>query len=622
MRAVHLPSMLIAAVVLTACGGGTGTGASETAATPATLGLSALAAKPGAKAVVVSLPATTDAVAVWPIQLVAQVTDVSGKPVTGVALTWLSADPSVATVSSTGSLKPLRAGTVNLSASSGKSTAVTVVTVRDLATVRSKYVGMNLAGVGYWSSQFPFANMMKGATRWALKEDSGAWTDPLPTTRADGYPAALGTGQHAVSTIGSAGSGWPAGRYVVLWDGAGSISFPTDIVTVVEAASNRLAIDVKSSPNTLWVSIDATSQANPLRNLRFLWPGTELTYSSEPFTKEFLGKTRPFSVLRFMDWGQTNNSPVVNWSDQPLVSDSTYQTSKGVPIQVMIDLANKLHADPWFCIPHQASDAYVREFATLLHSALDPTLKPHIEYSNEVWNTGFAQTNWAIAESNRLGLAVPYGQPSLFYAKRSFEIFKIMQDVYGTTDKGRLVRVMAGQAAWTQFLESALAYSDTAANADVMAIAPYFRAEAAADVANVNTTLTLSSDQIVDQMFANVRGTVKSWIVANASLASRYGLKMKGYEGGSGNTANYFPAAKVDAMKQLLIAANRNPRMRDLYLEYYGLWTANGGEAFNQYNDIGIWKPWGMWGALESTIQDPVTSPKYRGLVEFAAAHP
>ena len=39
-------------------------------------------------------------------------------------------------------------------------------------------------------------------------------------------------------------------------------------------------------------------------------------------------------------------------------------------------------------------------------------------------------------------------------------------------DGGRLVRVMSGQAVWTQFLDNALAWNGAGANADVLAIAP------------------------------------------------------------------------------------------------------------------------------------------------------
>ncbi|MDQ2733812.1 MAG: hypothetical protein M3Y55_02215, partial [Pseudomonadota bacterium] len=419
-----------------------------------------------------------------------------------------------------------------------------------------------------------------------------------------------------------AGSNFPAGRYVVLWDGVGSISFPLSNVKIAETAANRIAIDVTDTSGSLWVGIDQTSAANPVHNVRFLWPGTEATYATQPFNPMYLSRVAPFSLLRFMDWGATNGSPVKEWADRAHVGDVNYATPAGVPIEVMIDLANTLHTDPWFCIPHQASDDYVRQFATLLHGRLDPGLHPHIEYSNEVWNTGFAQTTWANAQSQTLGLASPYGQPAIFYATRAVQIFKIIQGVYGSADSGRLVRVLAGQAAWNNFLTNMLAYKDTAANADVMAVAPYFGAASADDASQVATSLTLTSDQVVDQMLVNIRGDIKSWMTANAALAKQYHLKMKAYESGPGDSSSYFPANDQDAMTALFIAANNNARMQAVYTEYYGQWIAAGGDTMNQYSDIGEWSKWGLWGSLQYVTQNPLTSPKYQGLMSFIAAHP
>ena len=607
-----------------ACGGGRN---DEPLATPldapsaTALGSNRSPAK--AITITITLPAATSATVGIPVQLVATVKDKSGKTVNGIALTWASSAQTVATVSSAGELTPLKAGTSTVTASASGAAASTLVTVRDATVVspRSRYVGTNLAGIAYWSTQFPFADLMKSGMGWRSLDVNGVWDAPFPALTADGYPAALKPGQRAVSAVAWNDSHYPAGRYVVLWDGAGSIGFPMSKVMVAETAANRIAIDVTDTSGPLWVSIDSTSATNPVRNLRFLWPGTESTYATQPFNPEFLKKTKPFSVLRFMDWGMTNGSPVAAWADRSHVADATYANANGVPIEAMIKLAKTLHADPWFCIPHRATDDYVRQFATLLRDTLDPTLRPHIEYSNEVWNTSFAQAQWGIAESNRLGLGMPWGTPSLYYAQRSVEIFKLMQQVWGA-DSGRLVRVMSGQAVWTQFLDNALAWNGAAANADVLAIAPYFNAETAGLVENVEATLKLTSDQIVDQMLASIRGNVKSSIVQHAALAKKYNLTLKAYESGPGDSTWYFPADRTDAMTALFSAAHRNPRMRDVYLEYYGLWVASGGDTMNQYNDIGTCSKWGLWGALEHVTQDPLAAPKYRGLLDVIAAHP
>ena len=622
MRSVH--RLVIGAVLVlaqAACGGGRNDEPSASLDAPSASALGANRA--ATKAITITLPATTSANVGVPVQLVAQVKDKSGKTVTGVALAWASSDPTVAVVSGSGKVTPMKAGTATVTASASGATGSTLLTVRDpaSATPRSRYVGTNLAGVTYWTTQFPFADLMKSGMGWRSLETSGTWDAPFPAMTADGYPAALKPGQRAVSAVAWSGTHYPSGRYVVLWDGVGSIGFPMSKVSVAETSANRIAIDVTDTSGPLWVSIDSTAATNPVRNLRFLWPGTESTYAAQPFNPEFLNKTKPFSVLRFMDWGMTNGSPVAAWGDRSRVTDVTYTAANGVPIEVMIKLANTLRADPWFCIPHRASDDYVRQFAALLHDTLDPTLRPHIEYSNEVWNTAFAQTQWGIAESVRLGLETPWGTPSLYYAQRSVEVFQLMQQVWGA-DSARLVRVMAGQAVWTQFLDNALAWNGASANTDVLAIAPYFKAESAGDPENVDATLNLTSDGVVDQMLANIRGPVQTAIVQHAALARKYNLTLKAYESGPGDSSSYFPANRVDAMTALFTAAHRNPRMRDVYLEYYGLWVGAGGDTMNQYNDIGTWSQWGLWGALEHVTEDPLGAPKYRGLMDFIAAHP
>jgi hypothetical protein len=625
---------LLVILSLCGCGGSTDDGvkaplssasaaASAVVQAPAPVPPAAPPAPPPIKVTALALPALTPTAVGTLTPMAVQATASSGAAVPATALVWESADPTLATVDEGGVVKPLRVGFTTIKVSADGVSASGTVSVRGTTPIpaRSRHVGMNLAGIAYYSSEFPFADMMKSGMGWSSREDNGTWGRPFPSLTADGYPAALAPGQHALNAVAWDGSRFAPGRYVVLWDGDGSISFPMSNVKVAESAANRIAIDVVDTSGPLWVAIDRTSAANPVRNLRFLWPGTEATYASQPFNPVFLAKVAPFSLLRFMDWGATNASSVVEWAGRSHVADLTYATSAGVPIEVMIDLANTLHVDPWFCIPHQASDDYVRQFATLLRNRLDPALHPHIEYSNEVWNTGFGQAQWAIARSQALGLDIPFGQPAIFYAMRSVQVFKIVQDVWGA-DRGRIVRVIAGQAVWDNFLTHALAYGDTAANADVMAIAPYFNAADAADPARVATTLTLSSDQIVDQMLAHIRGDIKSAMTANAALAAKYKLKLKAYESGASDSSSYFPADKIDAMTALFTAAHNNPRMRGVYAEYFGQWVAAGGDTMNQYADVGNWSKWGLWGSLQYVTQDPATAPKYQGLLDFIAAHP
>jgi hypothetical protein len=167
-----------------------------------------------------------------------QATASSGAAVPATALVWESADPTLATVDEGGVVKPLRVGFTTIKVSADGVSASGTVSVRGTTPIpaRSRHVGMNLAGIAYYSSQFPFADMMKSGMGWASREDNGTWGKPFPSLTADGYPAALAPGQHALNAVAWDGSRFAPGRYVVLWDGDGSISFPLSNVKVAESA--------------------------------------------------------------------------------------------------------------------------------------------------------------------------------------------------------------------------------------------------------------------------------------------------------------------------------------------------------------------------------------------------
>ncbi len=489
------------------------------------------------------------------------------------------------------------------------------------AAPRSAHVGINLTGLAYWTSAFPFADLMKNSTGWSARDRQGGAAGTIALA-ANGYPSRLEPGQSAVAPVAWQGSDYAPGNYVVRWDGDGELAFPGLDARIVARGPRRIVLDVQDTKGAMHVAIVRTNPADPVRNLRFLWPGTEGTHAAQPFNPLFLERLAPFSTLRFIDWGATNGSPVVRWADRAWVEDRHWTSDRGVPLEVMLDLANTLQADPWLCIPHLADDDCVRNFAALVKTRLDPRLKATIEYSNEVWNVGFAQTRWALAESARLGFPAPSGQPSAFYAERVTRIAAICAEVFGPSQRHRWAAVIAAQAAWTNFAKEALAWKDTASKVDALAIAPYFQAAGAADPKQVERTLALDSDAIIDQMLASIRGEVKSRLNENAVLARRYRLALVGYEGGAHDSSGYFPADKQEPMAALFAAAHRQPRMRAVYREYFEAWIAAGGGVLNQYADIARGSKWGFWGVLDAVTQDPASAPKYLGLLDVIAAHP
>ena len=62
------------------------------------------------------------------------------------------------------------------------------------------------------------------------------------------------------------------------------------------------------------------------------------------------------------------------WSDRRTPDYYTQEGEEGGAIEYMIPLANILGANPWFNIPHAATDDYVKNFAQLVKSKLRPDL--------------------------------------------------------------------------------------------------------------------------------------------------------------------------------------------------------------------------------------------------------
>jgi hypothetical protein len=140
-----------------------------------------------------------------------------------------------------------------------------------------------------------------------------------------------------------------------------------------------------------------------ITGLKVIRPGYDPN-TTAIFTDEFLSSLKPFAVLRFMDWLETNHNPgfygdpghhTLEWADRHTLDDATvsdFGTKKyGVPWEYIIELAKASGKDIWINIPIAASDDYVKNLAQLLKAKLPATTKIYIEHSNEVWNFSFPQ---------------------------------------------------------------------------------------------------------------------------------------------------------------------------------------------------------------------------------------
>ena len=225
-----------------------------------------------------------------------------------------------------------------------------------------------------------------------------------------------------------------------------------------------------------------------------------------PWKVEAINEAKKYNgALRMMDWGGTNNSGMENWGDRrspfsssqyaPWTGPGKNTIHTGMAYEGMVDFCNRANRDLWICVPHKASDDFMRKLSQLVRFGsngyspytsarsnpvfppLKSNLKVYVEYSNEVWNSGFDQHHYAASR----GYAFWGGEPANIRAfrwggRRAAEFHKIWTSVWGTS--WRVVRVLAGQnkLTWTSDRIWEGYTSISGAKADAFSTAPYFGA--------------------------------------------------------------------------------------------------------------------------------------------------
>lgn len=454
--------------------------------------------------------------------------------------------------------------------------AVTPAEPSSEASTKKPFLGMNLADVTYYSRAWVFTDLMLQSDAWR-KGGSG----------------------HIFKT-GYA----PPGLYICTWSGSGSIRFNGD-AKAQPAGSNSARVTISTGNHG--IDLRKTGTVADVSLLRI-----EHETRISPFQPEYLESLAPFKVVRFMDWANTNNSAHKRWTSRSRKGQVTQAGSGGVAIEYMIAIANELGADPWFCIPHQADDEYIRRHAEIVRDRLTPDAKIYLEYSNEIWNTQFKQHDYI----RQLGDGETYSDAFFdVWAERSRNTFKIWSEVFGDDASKRLVRVAAVhlQNPWiAQKLLPKL-------NGEFDAVAPstYFgitRKQA--------KTLTAASTtaQILDLCEQNIRHDNEDWYNKHGQMARDWSgkigrtIRLVSYEGGQHLTAH--GDDNLPYYDQL-IRAQSHARMYGLYLINMRLFEKAGGDLFVAFNDVSQPGKFGSWGHLEYQTQPIADSPKQRALLEY-----
>lgn len=474
-------------------------------------------------------------------------------------------------------------------------------------------LGVNLSGIQSYTTAFPFLDVFKSSSSW-VSGHGDVWDDGRRINVDEaGWVRSLAPGQVVHSVFIASGIRVPAGQYVVEYEGEGEIVYQEG-ARLVEHAQGRDVIEVDPEHGNCYLDIISLNPQNYLRNIGIRLPVQ--APAGETFNPVFLERIANFKTLRFMCWMLGDNPEQVGqqtWGERPKLGDARW-SERGVPLEVMIDLSNRIGADPWISLPHQADDDYIRHFVELVRDKLDPKLKIYVEHSNEVWNSTFSSYAYASERGIALGLSTdPYEARWRYHVRRSREIFAIFEELLG---RSRIVRVLAAQQDGPFEAEQMLAYEETPKHIDALAIGAYFGVEL-----GLPESQSRMQQMTVDDLFHELETVTlpraMQYVSENAAIAARYQVPLVAYEGGQ-HLSSIMSGIDDPAINELFDAANRDPRMGRLYSRLLEEWnTVSGGGLFLHLNECDRMGPYGRWGLLESIDQPRSEAPKYDAVMRW-----
>ncbi|ERN42759.1 hypothetical protein KR51_00006080 [Rubidibacter lacunae KORDI 51-2] len=516
-----------------------------------------------------------------------------------------------------------------------------------LAHAEGTAIGTNLAGAIDYSTEYPFVDLFKMSRPWipqsndefntreydALDLDERGWVRSLPETNAPVRYRRVVTLMHYYN----------GGEFVVLYDGEGTLEYSLDVQKDRSNSQPGRDLLVAKKPSDVRIGMnvvatDPNKTGNYIRNIRVLPAEFESTYQETIFNPVFLARVAPFSALRFMDWMSTNNSDQQEWSNRPQVDDARYSV-KGVPLELMIRLANALNVDPWFTIPHRATDEYVANFAQLVREQLDRGRHVYVEYTNEAWNSIFEQFHWLLNN----GIVTAADEPDDYrriltsYTLRALQIGDIWRENF--QDNGRTTVVLGTQTASRYVADVVTSYLEWAPPGsyshgfDALAITGYFGRSMGAP----------GNEEVVQSWLDGAQGDPFQIAIAQLKDGSILGSndslvhvkddfeyykqlvvehphlkELLAYEANS-HVAGYQGVQNNEELTRFFIELHRRPEFYDLYTQLLETWQDSDGvrTLFMNFSSIGTPTKYGSWGVLESVEQ--TSSPRYSALVDFIA---
>jgi hypothetical protein len=501
--------------------------------------------------------------------------------------------------------------------------AFTVLVLGFQAFAGAKELGVNLDYANDWSRSLMFADAMKQARPWGTVNNAN---DNSVTVDADGWPT-QDASVIVITTIPTAPPApYIAGTYKLSFIGTAQVSSGGPVVTVTnlvyDQISNTTTADVVAAESATGIVLIFRGTHGGVRNVKLMRPiaynSTESHSQNETFSRAFLQRLAPFSVIRFLDYNRAGASGEHEWQDRTLPTHATQQGRQlgphnswtGGAWEYAIQLCNETQKDMWINIPGPASNDYVLQLATLIHNNLAPGRNLYFEWADEVWNWtyGYFETpdnfNAAGAEVNAGNSPLNYdGSTNQGYwawrrmAKRMKEFSDIFRSVYGDSQMMTTVRPMlAVQLANPSILREELLFVENVYGPPKN----FFYGVAGAPYLNLRPPMNSATNLTVDDIFGPngisvTLDTVKAADLEETNWALAYGLKNLAYE----SSTELDGTASLDAK----IAAERDPRMGQMYIENITNWFANGGGLALYYRLTGPYNEFGSAGLTENVYR-------------------
>ncbi|MGR3501862.1 calcium-binding protein [Pseudaestuariivita sp.] len=528
-------------------------------------------------------------------------------------------------------------------------------------------LGLGTAGLRDWEPQQPFIDRMKTARPWighrgdaygaVTFEDMAREGVLSPEGWLTRMPAGADLVETFILTEQSAEATSLAGRYVLTYEGQGDLEV-TYQGRMVSRAPGRIVFDYTPSPDGLVsIRMREIDPADPIRNITVVHERhLDLHAAGAFFNPDYLAVVEDMRNIRFMPWMRTNDISQTAWDQRPVPRDFAFGW-RGVPLEVMIALANHIGVDPWFTLPHAADDAYFEAFATMVRDRLDPRLVAYVEYSNEVWNFQFPQARWAREEAERRwGAGAPDDAWMQIAGARTAEMSEIWQRVFGASFEDRVKVVMAVQTGWKGLEQPQLTaplwrqdVPDRKPPADYVqayAVSGYFGynlgtpgfaetldswLDASEEVARTEgeaqglqrvalrefVTKNRFAEAITpatqDIFTKSLRQLVTDFWVYHAAQAEAAGLELIVYEGGT-HVVGTDARVNDDRLTAFFEELNYTPEIARIYDTLMAGWLETGGTLFSAFTDVSRTSKWGSWGALRHLDDD---NPRWRALERY-----